>query len=954
MAFSAWECLQQEEGAEAIVHVTSSSITLDNTLKLSPASLTEVSGLPGVGKSLLCLQLAVNTAFSQNGQGMAANSIYIDTEGSIMYSRLHSLALARLHNANQSNSSMNIDTVFNSINYLRVQSPEELLQTIQDLDCILSTPPRLVKLVIVDSIAAPFRHMLDMGLRSRLLNGITQTLLKYARNYNLIVVVSNHMTVRHGGVDEVVPAFGDTLGYCFRQRFVIEGANGTRRRVVHWKGRDGERQKECEFQITSDGIRDCCSEAVQGQDLERYPAEPENKQMSQVRFQTPQQKPASEVSYATTENFYENDSFIDDDDTYSAVSSSSSINRFPRAPGQLTLMRKKKTVKLSPTGNFVIKHRVPEEVLANALFSRGEEFETMRYTAATCDPNDFASSGYNLRLTQYSRNIELFIVVTMYNEDHILFSRTMFALAQNIKYLCEKNEWGWDEDAWKKVAVVIVSDGRSKVHPNVLKVLTAMGVYQDGLAQAAINGSDVEAHIYEYTSQVAMDERHQFWGHNEGMPPIQTIFLLKEKNKKKINSHRWFLKALASVVEPRVVVLIDVGTKPERTALYNLWHTFFRNEQIAGACGEIRADLGSGIQYCKSLLNPLVASQNFEYKISNLLDKALESVFGYITVLPGAFSAYRYKALLDTGPGTGPMAKYFEGETQSDKVSDNSIFSANLYLAEDRILCFELVTKQNSNWTLHYVKNAYADTDVPDTVPEFLSQRRRWLNGSLFAGFYAIANIGRMWSSGHSFARKIVFTIQFMYNVFNQIFNWFIIGNFAITFSFLFEELKTILTASTGGTETTVRNKIINVIIGTANLSYPIVLVCLFVIAFGNRPQAFANVYRAVVIGFSLIGAVMMFLIVRRIVSMATTHTSGLATAYATTLGVYKFVNQTVIVPTVASGTVTSKDMAQLLVAQMISEMADVLDSQLQANLVTMNTMSYNYLITLGATIGSI
>ncbi|KAJ3221346.1 Chitin synthase, class 2, partial [Clydaea vesicula] len=44
-----------------------------------------------------------------------------------------------------------------------------------------------------------------------------------------------------------------------------------------------------------------------------------------------------------------------------------------------------------------------------------------------------------------------------------------------------------------------------------------------------------------------------------------------------------------------------------------------------------------------------------------------------------------------------------------------------------------------ANWVLHYVKKAYADTDVPDSVPEFLSQRRRWLNGSLFAGFYALA-----------------------------------------------------------------------------------------------------------------------------------------------------------------------------------------------------------------------
>lgn len=68
--------------------------------------------------------------------------------------------------------------------------------------------------------------------------------------------------------------------------------------------------------------------------------------------------------------------------------------------------------------------------------------------------------------------------------------------------------------------------------------------------------------------------------------------------------------------------------------------------------------------------------------MSNILDKPLEvwycqcsgcgknysnelpqSVFGYISVLPGAFSAYRYKALQNGRDGKGPLASYFRGET---------------------------------------------------------------------------------------------------------------------------------------------------------------------------------------------------------------------------------------------------------------------------------------------------
>lgn len=52
--------------------------------------------------------------------------------------------------------------------------------------------------------------------------------------------------------------------------------------------------------------------------------------------------------------------------------------------------------------------------------------------------------------------------------------------------------------------------------------------------------------------------------------------------------------------------------------------SLYNDKDLGGACGEIHAMLGRG---WKNLLNPLVAAQNFEYKISNILDKPLESSF---------------------------------------------------------------------------------------------------------------------------------------------------------------------------------------------------------------------------------------------------------------------------------------------------------------------------------------
>jgi hypothetical protein len=55
------------------------------------------------------------------------------------------------------------------------------------------------------------------------------------------------------------------------------------------------------------------------------------------------------------------------------------------------------------------------------------------------------------------------------------------------------------------------------------------------------------------------------------------------------------------------------------------------------------------------------------------------SVFGYITVLPGAFSAYRYIALQN---GEGSL-KYSLGEKMHG--AGTNFFTSNMYLAEDQV-----------------------------------------------------------------------------------------------------------------------------------------------------------------------------------------------------------------------------------------------------------------------------
>ena len=95
------------------------------------------------------------------------------------------------------------------------------------------------------------------------------------------------------------------------------------------------------------------------------------------------------------------------------------------------------------------------------------EFKFMRYQAVTCQPHEFLYNNFVLRQQKFMipRVTELMIVITMYNEDDFLLGRTLKGVFQNIRHMLKKtHSKTWGPDAWKKIVVTIVSDGRSKIN----------------------------------------------------------------------------------------------------------------------------------------------------------------------------------------------------------------------------------------------------------------------------------------------------------------------------------------------------------------------------------------------------------------------------------------------------------------------------------------------------------
>lgn len=117
-----------------------------------------------------------------------------------------------------------------------------------------------------------------------------------------------------------------------------------------------------------------------------------------------------------------------------------------------------------------------------------EEMSRIGYTPVTCDPDYFIRSGYSLR--NYGGDTNLFIAMTMDDENKDLFARTMksyvpksrhvfalilipdFRVIGSVGYLCSLNgPKTWGENGWKKVVVCIICDGRSRINKETLKTL---------------------------------------------------------------------------------------------------------------------------------------------------------------------------------------------------------------------------------------------------------------------------------------------------------------------------------------------------------------------------------------------------------------------------------------------------------------------------------------------------
>ena len=116
------------------------------------------------------------------------------------------------------------------------------------------------------------------------------------------------------------------------------------------------------------------------------------------------------------------------------------------------------------------------------------------------------------------------------------------------------------------------------------------------------------------------------------------------------------------------------------------------------------------------------------------MDKAAESLFEFVSVLPGAFSTFRWKII-----NGNPLKTFLRGSNEDLDSYKNykTWYEKNMYLAEDRIMCLEIVVKtensySNKNYYLKYIPNSKCLTDPPETLQGLNPENKIEFNFSIF------------------------------------------------------------------------------------------------------------------------------------------------------------------------------------------------------------------------------
>ncbi len=156
---------------------------------LETQTITEFYGEYGVGKSILCHQLAVNVQLPEEKGGLNGAALYIDTENTFRPEWIVRMANAMGMDPTQTAKNIIYSEAFNSDHQiLLLEKSDKVIQE------------NKIKLIIVDSLTAHFRSEYlgreMLAERQQKLNSHLHRLVRLSRAFNACAVVTNQVMSR--------------------------------------------------------------------------------------------------------------------------------------------------------------------------------------------------------------------------------------------------------------------------------------------------------------------------------------------------------------------------------------------------------------------------------------------------------------------------------------------------------------------------------------------------------------------------------------------------------------------------------------------------------------------------------------------------------------------------------------------------------------------------------------
>lgn len=398
------------------------------------------------------------------------------------------------------------------------------------------------------------------------------------------------------------------------------------------------------------------------------------------------------------------------------------------------------------------------------------EFTHVTYNSISSTHPSECLNNLTLRQQRNSKNTEFLICLTPNLLSDTQFCRTLSSILKNISFLCSRTRsQTWGKNSWQKLVILIVAD-RKTIHPRILNVLTVIGLYHENLIKSRMGGKNVQSHVFEYTTQLSIDSDMTF---RNDIMPYQLILCLNEQYSPQFESHFWFYKVFAELLQPNICIAIETGVKVDSTCLYHAHKAFQRDSKIGGLSVETRVEIKN---YGLNLLNPIVAIQNFEMKQYHIMNKSTSSLFGFVPVIGDAFSAFRFTAL------QGQPLQIYLGQSGTASTFTEAIQS----LSANNLLAHEIVCKLNEKWTIKYESSASVEIEVASTIDTYMQNQKTVTNNSIFSVLHSIIEWRRILLTSHSFIRKLVLLVQVGLHFFESLFSWFLIVGLFYQLFFVF------------------------------------------------------------------------------------------------------------------------------------------------------------------------